>query len=37
VFSNQRVHASHAAAVLALKDWIARRAAWMDRALAGGA
>ena len=37
VFDNQQVHASHAAAVLALKDWITRRAAWIDRALAGGA
>ena len=36
VFANQPVHASHAAAVRALKGWIARRAAWMDRALAGG-
>jgi CotH kinase protein/VTC domain len=30
VFTNQAVHGSHAAAVAALKDWIARRAAWID-------
>jgi hypothetical protein len=34
VFRNQPVHGSHAAAVAALKDWLARRAAWMDGALA---
>jgi hypothetical protein len=33
VFPNQPVHDSHAAAVAALKDWLARRAAWMDGAL----
>jgi hypothetical protein len=33
VFRNQPVHGSHAAAVAALKDWIIRRAAWMDSAL----
>jgi hypothetical protein len=33
VFRNQVVHGSHAAAVAAVKDWIARRAAWMDGAL----
>jgi hypothetical protein len=30
VFANQPVHGSHAAAVVALKDWLARRAAWID-------
>jgi hypothetical protein len=34
VFPNQPVHGSHAAAVAALKDWLVRRAAWMDGALA---
>jgi hypothetical protein len=34
VFRNQPVHGSHPVAVAALKDWIARRAAWMDQALA---
>jgi hypothetical protein len=34
VFRNQPVHGSHAAAVAALKDWLARRAAWIDGALA---
>ena len=33
VFANQPVHGSHAAAVAALKDWIARRAAWLDGAV----
>jgi hypothetical protein len=33
VFRNQPVHLSHPAAVAALKDWIARRAAWIDSAL----
>ena len=33
VFPGQRVQASHAAAVAAQKDWIVRRAAWMDGAL----
>jgi len=33
VFRNQTVHGSHAAAVAALSDWLARRAAWMDGAL----
>jgi hypothetical protein len=33
VFAGQPVHASHAAAVQALKDWIGRRAAWLDGAL----
>ena len=33
VFADQPVHGSHAAAVAALKDWIARRAAWIDGAL----
>jgi hypothetical protein len=33
VFASQPVHASHAAAVQALKDWIGRRAAWLDGAL----
>jgi hypothetical protein len=33
VFRNQAVHGSHAAAVAALSDWLARRAAWMDGAL----
>jgi hypothetical protein len=33
IFGNQPVYGSHAAAVLALKDWIVRRAAWMDGAL----
>jgi CotH kinase protein/VTC domain len=33
VFRNQPVHGSHAEAVAALKDWLARRAAWMDAAL----
>jgi hypothetical protein len=37
VFRNQPVHGSQPAAVAALKDWIARRAAWMDQALAQGA
>jgi hypothetical protein len=27
------VHGSHAAAVAALKDWLVRRAAWLDTAL----
>jgi hypothetical protein len=35
VFAGQPVHASHAAAVAGLKDWIARRAAWMDGVFAG--
>lgn len=35
VFRNQAVHGSHRAAVAALEDWIARRAAWMDGALGG--
>lgn len=30
VFENQAVHGSHAAAVAALKDWLTRRAAWID-------
>jgi hypothetical protein len=34
VFRNQPVPGSHAASVAALKDWIARRAAWMDQELA---
>jgi hypothetical protein len=34
VFRNQPVHGSHPAAVAALKDWIARRAAWIDHQLA---
>ena len=34
VFRNQPVHGSHSAAVAALKDWLARRAAWLDEALA---
>jgi CotH kinase protein/VTC domain len=33
VFRNQTVHQTHAAAVAALKDWLVRRAAWMDGAL----
>jgi hypothetical protein len=33
LFGSQPVHVSHAAAVLALKDWISRRAAWIDGAL----
>jgi hypothetical protein len=33
VFRNQPVHGSHDAAVAALKDWLVRRAAWMDAAL----
>ena len=33
VFPGQPVQASHAAAVAALKDWIVRRAAWMDGAV----
>ncbi|MGH2950300.1 MAG: CotH kinase family protein, partial [Solirubrobacteraceae bacterium] len=33
VFRNQPVHVSHEAAVAALRDWLARRAAWMDGAL----
>jgi hypothetical protein len=33
VFRNQPAHASHAAAVAALKDWLVRRAAWIDGAL----
>jgi hypothetical protein len=33
VFRNQPVHGSHPAAVAALKDWLIRRAAWMDAAL----
>jgi hypothetical protein len=33
VFENQPVYGSHAAAVAALKDWIDRRAAWIDGAL----
>jgi hypothetical protein len=33
VFASQPVHASHASAVAALKDWIVRRAAWMDGAV----
>jgi hypothetical protein len=33
MFRNQPVHGSHAAAVAALKDWLMRRAAWMDGAL----
>jgi CotH kinase protein len=33
VFAHQPVHGSHAAAVLALKDWIARRAARIDAAV----
>ena len=35
VFRNQLVHGSHAAAVAGLKDWLARRAAWIDGALGG--
>jgi hypothetical protein len=31
VFRNQPVPGTHAAAVTALKDWIARRAAWIDQ------
>jgi hypothetical protein len=34
VFRNQPVHGSHDAAVAALKHWLARRATWMDGALA---
>jgi hypothetical protein len=34
-FRNQPAHGSHAEAVAALKDWLARRAAWMDAALGG--
>jgi hypothetical protein len=30
LFPGQPVHASHPAAVAALKDWLTRRAAWMD-------
>jgi hypothetical protein len=33
LFRNQPVHGSHPAAVAALKDWLVRRAAWMDGAL----
>lgn len=33
LFANQPVHGSHAAAVAALKDWLERRAAWLDGAL----
>jgi CotH kinase protein len=33
LFRNQLVHGSHAAAVAALKDWLVRRAAWLDTAL----
>jgi hypothetical protein len=36
-FADQPVHGSHPAAVAALKDWLARRAAWLDQALAHGA
>jgi hypothetical protein len=36
VFAGQPVHGSHAAAVAALKDWVVRRAAWMDGALVNG-
>jgi hypothetical protein len=34
-FADQPVHGSYPAAVAALKDWIARRAAWIDTALRG--
>jgi CotH kinase protein/VTC domain len=34
VFRNQHVHGSHPAAVAALRDWLIRRAAWLDAALA---
>jgi len=34
VFRNQPVHGSHRAAVAALKDWLVRRTAWLDQALA---
>ena len=33
VFRNQPAQPSHATAVAALKDWLARRAAWLDGAL----
>jgi hypothetical protein len=33
LFRNQPVHASHPAAVAALKDWLVARAAWTDGAL----
>jgi hypothetical protein len=33
VFPNQPVHASHAAAMQSLKDWLVRRAAWINGAL----
>ena len=33
VFRNQPVHGSHPAAVAALRDWLVRRAAWLDGAL----
>ena len=36
VFRNQPVHGTHDAAVAALKDWLVRRVAWMDAALAQG-
>jgi hypothetical protein len=36
VFPGQPPQGSHAAAVAALKDWIVRRAAWMDGAFANG-
>jgi hypothetical protein len=33
VFRNQPVDGPHPAAVAALKDWLIRRAAWIDGAL----
>jgi CotH kinase protein/VTC domain len=33
VFRNQSVHGSHPAALAALRDWLIRRAAWLDEAL----
>jgi hypothetical protein len=33
LFPGQPVFPSHAAAVASLRDWLGRRAAWMDRAL----